>query len=541
MQDDEEEEAPEIGEVTDEKKKKNRRKKKAKAKEEEGEDEAAEAGAASATAPAAAAEDAPDASAEADEAEAEAGAGSSSKKKKKKKSGAAAGAAAEEDAAFDPPARGQAENSTLPADDAADGDDGEEGEEGAGAASGAKKKKKKKKAGGGGAGASSFSLPAQDNSALRCVADWPAVEASRQCPEITIPVHEQFPAADFPLGECVEYVGGNNFRMSSAEKRELERLHTYDYEKIRRAAECHRQVRRYAQSYFRPGMTMVDLCQRLERKTHELVKADGLECGWGFPTGCSLNWVAAHYTPNYGDNTVLQYDDVCKLDFGVQVGGRIVDCAFTIAFNPKYDPIIQASKDGTNTGIKAAGIDARFSEIGEQIQEAIESYEIELNGKTLPVKPVKNLNGHSIGPYQIHGGKSVPIVKNTETTVMEENEFYAIETFASCGKGYVVEDLDCSHYMKIFDAGHVPLRVKSSKALLHAIEQNFGTLAFCRRWLDDAGQSRHLMALKNLVDNDLVQPYPPLCDQKGSYVTQMEHTILLRPTCKEVVSRGTDF
>merc|ERR1711972_1317286 len=91
------------------------------------------------------------------------------------------------------------------------------------------------------------------------------------------------------------------------------------------------------------------------------------------------------------------------------------------------------------------GIDARFSEIGEQIEETIKSYEIELNGKVLPVKPVRNLNGHSIGPYQIHGGKSVPITKTQETTIMEENEFYAIETFASCGKGYVVEDLECSH------------------------------------------------------------------------------------------------
>eukprot|EP00434_Breviolum_minutum_P021447 symbB.v1.2.018926.t1/scaffold1517.1/size114154/9 len=50
------------------------------------------------------------------------------------------------------------------------------------------------------------------------------------------------------------------------------------------------------------------------------LSANGLEAGWGFPTGCSLNWVAAHYTPNYGDETVLQFDDVCKLDFGVQVG-----------------------------------------------------------------------------------------------------------------------------------------------------------------------------------------------------------------------------
>lgn len=423
------------------------------------------------------------------------------------------------------------------ADEGNDEDDGEE-EEGEGAGTATKKKKKKKKGGG---GLKLFNMPEQDNSQLRRVKNWAARTQWRQSPAFDIPVSEQYPDNQFPQGECVEYVGNNASRTTSAEKRELERLASYDYEKIRKAAEVHRQVRRYVQSYVKPGMKMTEICQRLERKTHELVMANGLEAGWGFPTGCSLNWVAAHYTPNYGDETVLQFDDVCKLDFGVQVGGRIVDCAFTIAFNEKYDSIIEATQAGTNTGVKEAGIDARFSDIGAAIQETIESYEIELNGKTFPIKPVRNLNGHSIGPYQIHGGKSVPITKNQEATIMEEGEFYAIETFASNGKAYVVEDLECSHYMKIYDAPHVPLRVKSSKALLHAIEQNFGTLAFCRRWLDDLGQTRHLMALKNLVDNDIVQPYPPLCDAKGSYVTQMEHTILLRPTCKEIVSRGDDF
>lgn len=303
----------------------------------------------------------------------------------------------------------------------------------------------------------------------------------------------------------------------------------------------HRQVRRYVQSFVRPGIPMLELCRRLEAKSLELVGKDGLEAGWGFPTGCSLNHVAAHYTPNYGDKTVLCYNDVCKLDFGIQVQGRIVDSAFTIAFNPKYDEAIKCTQDGTNTGLQEAGVDARFCDIGEAIQEVIESYEVELDGQTFAMKPVRNLNGHSIGPYQIHAGKSVPIVKNTETTKMEEGETYAIETFASTGKGYVIEDLDCSHYMKLYDSQKVPLRVKSAKTLLHGIEQNFGTLAFSRRWLDDAGYKRHLMALKNLVDNYLVQPYPPLCDTRGSIVTQMEHTVLIKPTCKEIVSRGDDY
>jgi len=49
------------------------------------------------------------------------------------------------------------------------------------------------------------------------------------------------------------------------------------------------------------------------------------------------------------------------------------------------------------------------------------------------------------------------------------------------------------------------------------------------------------LALKNLCDVGLVGAYPPLCDVKGSYVAQYEHTIVLKPTCKEVLSRGDDY
>ena len=43
------------------------------------------------------------------------------------------------------------------------------------------------------------------------------------------------------------------------------------------------------------------------------------------------------------------------------------------------------------------------------------------------------------------------------------------------------------------------------------------------------------------VDAGLVDAYPPLCDIRGCYTAQFEHTIMLRPTCKEVVSRGPDY
>lgn len=71
---------------------------------------------------------------------------------------------------------------------------------------------------------------------------------------------------------------------------------------------------------------------------------------------------------------MLGYDDVCKIDFGTHINGRIIDCAFTVAFNPMYDNLLKAVKDATNTGLKEAGIDVRLSDIGASIQEVMESY-----------------------------------------------------------------------------------------------------------------------------------------------------------------------
>ena len=67
----------------------------------------------------------------------------------------------------------------------------------------------------------------------------------------------------------------------------------------------------------------------------------------------------------------MQYDDVCKVDFGTHIKGRIIDTAFTVAFNPTYDNLLAAVQDATNTGIRNAGIDVRLSELGESIQEAM--------------------------------------------------------------------------------------------------------------------------------------------------------------------------
>lgn len=97
------------------------------------------------------------------------------------------------------------------------------------------------------------------------------------------------------------------------------------------------QVRKHVQSFIKPGMLMTDICERLENASRALIDESGtlerggfttahvfrqlITAGLAFPTGCSLNNCAAHWTPNKGDKTVLQYDDVCKIDFGTHVNG----------------------------------------------------------------------------------------------------------------------------------------------------------------------------------------------------------------------------
>lgn len=221
----------------------------------------------------------------------------------------------------------------------------------------------------------------------------------------TIPISEQFPSRNFPEGEIMMHPKFTDERMAkdrftSEEKRTLDRLHEDIYAELRQAAEAHRQTRKYIQNWVKPGMTMIEICEELESTARRLIGEKGLEAGLAFPTGCSRNHCAAHYTPNAGDPTVLEYDDVCKIDFGTHINGRIIDCAFTLTFNPKYDKLKEAVRDATNTGIREAGIDVRLCDIGAAIQEVMESYEIDLDGKTYQVKSIRNLNGHSISPYR---------------------------------------------------------------------------------------------------------------------------------------------
>jgi len=123
-------------------------------------------------------------------------------------------------------------------------------------------------------------------------------------------------------------------------------------------------------------------------------------------------------------------------------------------------------------------------------------------------------------------------------------------------------------------AAHAHL--SSAKSLLKTIDENFGTIVFCRRYLERLGVKHYHLGvspdksprkltgyllkavqMRNLMENGIINSYAPLVDVKGSYTAQFEHvrvphtttfkankhfqTILLHSGGKEVISRGDDY
>ncbi|KAF5005979.1 hypothetical protein FDECE_7605 [Fusarium decemcellulare] len=369
-----------------------------------------------------------------------------------------------------------------------------------------------------------------------------------------VPLSDLFTSGEYPAGEFMNYAEGTNTaRTTAAELRYRSRQHLEDpafLDDYRKAAEVHRQVRQWVQETgAKPGQTLASIANGIEDGVRALLgnagiePGDNLKAGMGFPTGLCLNHETAHYTPNPGQkDVVLQYEDVMKVDFGVQINGWIVDSAFTMSFDPTYDNLLAAVKDATNSGIKAAGIDVRICDVSAAIQEAMESYEVEIRGKTYPVKAVRNICAHDIKHYRIHGGKSIPFIKNSDQTKMEEGEIFAIETFGTTGRGILHDDVGTYGYGLQYDGpSQVRLPFASANRLHKTIREQFGTIVFCRRYLERLGLERYLAGLNCLVSNGVVEAYAPLADIKGSYSAQFEHTILLRESSKEIMSRGSDY
>jgi methionyl aminopeptidase len=293
------------------------------------------------------------------------------------------------------------------------------------------------------------------------------------------------------------------------------------FEKYKKAGQIHKQVNEFIRPKIKVGMQIIDLCNLIENKIKELGGK------WAFPTNISINNIAAHYSSPPEDKSIIQENDIVKIDFGVHIDGYIADAAFTISFNKKFDSLIEASQAATQKAIDIIKPKIKTNEVGKAIEETIKSYGF---------RPIRDLSGHILDEYQLHGPKNIPNIKVPFGKEIEEGEAYAIETFATTGKGYAHE----TPYIFIYGLipTRVPIRSRLARSILSEIIKNYSTLPFAQRWLlGNLTYGQLKLAIRELINNGILHGYNVLADIKGSYVSQSEETVIVTKDGCEVTTR----
>jgi len=284
---------------------------------------------------------------------------------------------------------------------------------------------------------------------------------------------------------------------------------------LRKAGQIAKEVKIFLKPKIVIGAKGLDIVNMAEEKIAEL----GGACA--FPVNLSINHIAAHYTsPIKDDELEIQEGDIVKLDLGVHVEGWIVDTAFTVSFNQasELENIIQATEVAVNAAKMMAkpGINTRV--IGTKIESIIRGFKY---------NPIKELGGHQIERWTVHGKKALPELGSQGGDEMEEGDVFAIEIFASTGEGSVHN----TKYSYIYElnpySGRVPLRRKASKQILGYINKNYKTLPFAERWLAKDFRLGVLFGLSELVQQGKLRAHHVLSEKKGTYVAQTEETVLI--------------
>ena len=156
-------------------------------------------------------------------------------------------------------------------------------------------------------------------------------------------------------------------------------------EYFQKAGEKHKEIMQIIKKEVKPGWKASEIANLIESKIKEDINFNNeVNRGIGFPVGISVNNCCAHWTYSpIRNDLIIGKDDIVKIDFGIHQNGYIVDGASTIYFNenPIYKQLCKASQLALISAIKEFTIDKCLGEIGEIIQEVVQSYEVEIDGK----------------------------------------------------------------------------------------------------------------------------------------------------------------
>ncbi|MFX1287223.1 MAG: type II methionyl aminopeptidase [Promethearchaeota archaeon] len=312
----------------------------------------------------------------------------------------------------------------------------------------------------------------------------------------------------------------NNLKNQSTKKVnqvevENEEEKKHKIESLIKAGNIAQEVKKFIKPQVKVGMNIFNLIEKAETKIIEL------EGGWAFPVNVSINNIAAHYTsPIKDDELIVEDGDIVKIDLGVQVDGYIVDTAFTVSFNDDkaLENIIQATEIALEAAKMMVKPKINTKVLGKKIEDIVKGFKY---------NPIKELGGHQIERWIVHGKKQLPELASQGGDIMEEGEVFAIEIFASTGKGSV-HSTNASYIYELNPfTGRVPLRRKLSKQILGYINKNFKTLPFAERWLAKDFRMGVIFGLQELVNTNKVRAHYVLAEEKGEFVAQSEETVFV--------------
>jgi methionyl aminopeptidase len=294
-----------------------------------------------------------------------------------------------------------------------------------------------------------------------------------------------------------------------------------EIENFRQAGKIASKIREDSKRLIMVGESLLDIAETVEQMIFE----EGAKPA--FPVNISINDIAAHYTPEFESENSLGETDLVKIDLGIDLNGALSDTAYTIDLDGKNSVLVKAADEALENAIKNIRPSITVGEIGEIIEKTITGYGF---------KPISNLSGHMIKSNQLHAGIEIPNIKTRDPYKFMEGDIFAVEPFATTGKGYV-EDLDQVEIFSIYIPSKI--RMRQSRKIVEHVLQNYGMLPFAERWVRKNFESKLLVsaALKELLQNHFIRGYPVLREAGKGLVSQGEHTIRVTENGCEVLTK----
>lgn len=281
------------------------------------------------------------------------------------------------------------------------------------------------------------------------------------------------------------------------------------------------RVLREACQLVKPGVKVVTICARSERRIIELGGRPA------FPCNVSTNEVAAHYTSPRGDESVIPDFGLVKIDVGVHVDGYIADTARTVDIDGTLNGFVEATDDALNEAIATMKPGVSVDEVGGVIERTIRAYGL---------NPVRELTGHSLGRFVLHGGKQIPNYPAGSSTRIEAGEVYAIEPFATSGR-----QVGDSKYVYIFsNTKREPHLEGTTERLYQYLKKKYGYLPFASRWIGTTQSGIDLIGeIRKLMKLGAIRGYPVLVEKSNRPVSQSEHTVFVtEDRCQILTQEG---